>query len=263
MELISKVSKGSKMDQIYIPKNRVGFDIGNYVIIKPLTEKKLLGNLYFYGIKLIEPIKLGLVREVMGVIESNIEKYENIIVTGSFLDEGFQFNDIDIIIISEYNANMSRINREVEKRTGIKVHILILDNKTFTIGLKTDPLYQMMLSKCIAKKRFVYKTEHKLDYKMLDLHLLKSKILMDNFDVLSGNEKYDLVRNMMAIYLYLGKEKVNKAMVDNEIKKNFRLADISQLKQNLIDKNLFLKRYRLIYSEAFAKILKGIEIGAK
>ena len=26
------------MDQVYIPKNRIGFDTGSYVIIKPLQE---------------------------------------------------------------------------------------------------------------------------------------------------------------------------------------------------------------------------------
>ena len=41
MEIIAKISKGSNMDQVYLPKNRIGFDIGNYVLIKPF-EKKLL-----------------------------------------------------------------------------------------------------------------------------------------------------------------------------------------------------------------------------
>jgi hypothetical protein len=33
MELIAKVSKGSKMDQAYIPKNRSGFSIFTIFII--------------------------------------------------------------------------------------------------------------------------------------------------------------------------------------------------------------------------------------
>ena len=39
MEIISRVSKGSKMDQIYIPKNRAGLTIGEYVVITPLSRE--------------------------------------------------------------------------------------------------------------------------------------------------------------------------------------------------------------------------------
>ena len=42
MEIIAKISRGSKMDQVYIPKNRGGFSIGSYVILKPIKIKKPL-----------------------------------------------------------------------------------------------------------------------------------------------------------------------------------------------------------------------------
>ncbi|MEK6793081.1 MAG: hypothetical protein AABX95_04645, partial [Nanoarchaeota archaeon] len=98
MEIISKVSLGSRMDQVYIPKNRIGFDIGNYVIIKPLNleiEKKPLEKIYFYRIKNIVSIKLEIINEVFIIIDKYVQNYENIIITGSFLEEGFHFNDID------------------------------------------------------------------------------------------------------------------------------------------------------------------------
>ena len=49
MEIISKISKGTKMDQIYIPKNRPGLDIGTYVKIIPI-EEKIIKRPYFYNI---------------------------------------------------------------------------------------------------------------------------------------------------------------------------------------------------------------------
>ena len=39
MELIGRISKGSKMDQIYIPKNRIGFSAGEYVLILPIKGR--------------------------------------------------------------------------------------------------------------------------------------------------------------------------------------------------------------------------------
>src|SRR3989338_9655760 len=103
MELISKVSKGSKMDQIYIPKNRLGLEIGSHVIIKPfeIKERKFSEKLYFYNVKSLEPLKLDIINKIINTIDNYLKDYQNVIITGSFLDEGFNFNDIDIIILSE------------------------------------------------------------------------------------------------------------------------------------------------------------------
>ena len=261
MERIGKVSKGSKMDQIYIPKNRTGFGIGNHVLIKSLETQKPIVRPYFYGIKFVEPLKLEIIREIIKIVDNSLESYENIIFTGSFLDPGFQFGDLDLIIVADGKVDLNYLG--IEKKIGIKTHILTLSNKTLIEGLGVDPLYQMMLNRCIAKKRFFYKKKNKINYKMLDLFLLKSKNLIDGFDVLNGNEKYDLVRNTVAIYLYLQDKRLRKELVDDEIKKTFGLKEISELKQNIVEKNGFLKRYNSLHNLVFAKILKGIENGAK
>ena len=265
MEIIGKVSKGSKMDQIYIPKNRVGFAIGNYVVIKPLEterEEKPIEKLYFYGVKELEPLKLEIVHEVLRIIDKSIGNYGNILITGSFLEEGFYFNDIDIFIVSDDKINQEPIKKNIEGKTGIKGHILILSNKELAKGLETDPFYQMMLSRCVAQKRFLYKTKQTIDYKLLDLHLLKSKTLLDNFDILSGKEKHDLARNAIAIYLHLKKKKVTVDSVNKEIRKTFSV-DVQEIKDNVLDKKAFLKKYKLIYDKSFVTILKGIGHGSK
>jgi len=257
MEIISRISKGSKMDQIYIPKNRSGFSIGSYVIIKSLEKKKITEKPYFYNIKYIEPIKLEIINKIINIFDKNCV-YENIIFTGSFLDKGFNFDDIDIILIGEDKLNIKKI---IESKIGIKAHIILLNNKILMKGLETDPIYQMMLSKCIAKKRFIYKVKHKMNYKLLDLHLLKSKTLIENFDILDGNEKYYLTRNLISIFLYLKNKKISKEIVDNEIKKIFNV-NIKEIKQNILG-NKFLKRYKDIYEKTFNEIMKGIKNGAK
>ncbi|MBI2110511.1 hypothetical protein HYT51_01905, partial [Candidatus Woesearchaeota archaeon] len=206
--------------------------------------------------------KLGIIKDIMRIIEKNIESYGNLIVTGSFLDEGFHFNDLDLIFVAENEIKTSRVKEEIKEKTGIQAHILTLNNKSLVRGLEVDPLYQMMLSRCIVSNRFVFKAKHRVDYKLLDLHLLKSKTLIDNYNFLSGNEKYDLVRNMLAIWLYMNDKKINKEIVDREIKTSLGLNDVNELKQNMVDKKIFLKKYKLMYDKTFAKILRGIESGA-
>src|SRR3989344_5321367 len=99
MEIISRISKGSKMDQIYISKNRFGLNIGAYVTVKPLeTPKENIKNLYFRKANDLEPIKIEIIKKIFQMIDKHSKKLENIIITGSFLEKGFKFRDIDVII---------------------------------------------------------------------------------------------------------------------------------------------------------------------
>jgi hypothetical protein len=142
----------------------------------------------------------------------------------------------------------------------LKFHIIPLDYPALLKGLETDPLYQAMLSKYIAKKRLIFRYKNKINYKVLDLHLLKSKPLIENFDYLTGNQKYDMTRNLIAIFLFLNNKRISNEIIDAIIKKLFKEKSIN-IKQNLIDKIRFLKEYKKLYNNLFEKILKGIENG--
>ncbi|MBI5064890.1 hypothetical protein HZA97_01515 [Candidatus Woesearchaeota archaeon] len=263
MEIIAKISKGSVMDQVYLPKNRSGLTVGSFVVIKPLKQKTIIEKPFFYGIKKLEPIKIKIIEEIFEVIDELIESYDNVIVTGSFLDEGFNFDDVDVLVVSEEQINELIIKKEISSKTGIKPHLMVLDNKTLLRGLSSDPLYQSMLSKCVSKKRIIYYFKPLINYKILDLNLLKSKNLIDNFEILSGKEKYYLTRNLISILLFLEKGKISKEQVDNRIKELFNLESVDLLKNNLVEKKEFLKKYDKIYNETFDRIMQNIKNGSK
>ena len=147
-------------------------------------------------------------------------------------------------------------------KLGIKAHTLILSNQELIMGLSTDPIYQLMLSKCISTKRLIYKTAHKFNYKFLDLHLLKSKTLIDNFDILSGEEKYYLTRNLIALSLFLKKQKISQISMEKEIKLALNTTS-REIKQNLLNKPVFLKKYKEIYQKTLGQILSHIKNGTK
>ena len=269
MELIGKITKGSKIDQIYLPKKRIGFSIGNYVRIIPLDisiETIKRNKPYFYNIGDIEPIKLKITKEIFAIIDKEV-KNQNIIITGSFLDYGFNFNDLDILIIknmlndAEEKQIIEIIAEKIKNNIGIKPHIILIDNQSLIKGLSIDPLYQSMLSRCISKERIIYKIDpekNKINYKILDLHLLKSKVLIDTFDSLTGEEKYYYLQNMVSIYLFIKSRRISKEMVEKKIKELFEL-DKKSLKQNLIDKKEFLKEYKKLYKKTFNLIMKGVK----
>jgi len=262
MELISKISKGSLMDQIYLPKRRAGFNVGSYVVVKPLQEIKTTEKPFFYNIDFLEPIKIGIINQIFEELGNLIDKYDNIMVTGSFLEKGFNFNDIDILLITESETDKSNLEKSLESKTGIKIHIISINNKTLIQGLSTDPLFQTMLSRCVSKKRFIYNIKPEINYKILDLHLLKSKLLIENFDFSTGKEKYEMLRNAVSIALFIDGKIVDKELVDKEIKRLF--GKDNEIKENIIlDKKAFLAEYKKFYNNLFSRILGGVKNGSK
>jgi hypothetical protein len=116
----------------------------------------------------------------------------------------------------------------------------------------------MMLSKCVSLNRLIFKKSGKIDYKLLDLQLLKSKSLIENFEVLNGREKYYLTLNMVAILLFIKSNKLSKEIVNRCIEKEFN-TNIDEIKNNTLDKANFLKRYKNIYNKTFNLIMDNIK----
>ena len=258
MEIIGKISKGTKMDQIYISKERVpGFEVGGTVLIKliPKTGITSRTNNFHYNIKSIEPIKNIIVKEIF----RNFYYLDNVIITGSFLERGFGFNDIDIILITENKLDLSKLNLYIHNNLGLNAHIISIDSKSLLEGLSVDPLFQLMLSRFISKKRVIFKKNNKINYKTLDLHLLKSKILIDNYDFITGKEKYKSTRNLFAILLFLNNQKITLESVNSEINQYFGKDTIRKMNENMLEKRVFLKKYKEIYNKTLNKIMDGIK----
>jgi len=244
------------MDQVYLPKIRPpGFGVGNFVEIVPTQRKKI--NFYTHNLNYLEPIKTLIKDELFDYFEA----VDNVILTGSFLEPGFNFSDVDVLLLTEGKVNPSW-KKYFQEKMGIAIHFTCLNRKSLIKGLKTDPLFQMMLSKYVIKKRELFKYQNEFNYKLLDLHLLKSKSLLTSFDLLTGKEKYKLVRNLVAINLFLKEKKLTKVLVDRHIEKTFGSGVVEQLKENLIEKS-FLKKFKKVYDQTFNDIMKKNESKSK
>jgi len=274
-QIIAKVSKGSNMNQIYLPKNRSGMQPGEYVLINILANnpahtleiekaRKAGFKPYFYGLgklKQIEPIKLQIIKNIFDISSKFVQKEFNVIITGSFLDSGFNFNDIDVIIL-EGDADMGGVENEIIAKLGIKPHVLALSKEEFSQGLASDPVYQTMISRCISKNRLIFNFKPRINAKFLDLHLLKSKALIDNFEILNGKEKYYLTFNLISIYLFVQNGKITKDIVEKTIKQEFEIKTLEEIKENLVE-NYFLNKYKTIYNKTFNLIMEKIHNGSE
>ena len=249
------------MDQIYLPKNRFGLSVGSHVLIKEARfkdEEKLI----FYNIRKIERIKIIIVKELFNMLKKY--SFDNIIITGSFLDSGFNFNDIDIILIKNKEVNINKIKNEVKENFGIDPHLILIDSKSLLKGISIDPLFQTMLSSYISKKRFIYHVKPEIKYKLLDLSLLKSNLLTENFDILAGSQKLDLLRNLVSIHIFITKKHIiTKEEVYEKIKEIFGNDIFDNLRNNTLNKKDFIKKYNSIYNKTLEIILNGVKNESK
>ena len=187
VELISRISKGTRMDQIYIPKERIpGFELGATVMIKPVLEKAK-PKPYYFKVTNLEPIKNIVIEEILNYFE----QLENVLITGSFLEKGFGFGDIDVLLITNGKIGNDNIESHFEREFGIKFHITTIAFKSLLKGLSTDPLFQMMLSKFVSGKRVIFRVINDINCKLLDLHLLKYLPLLYNT---LNHKKYLLIK---------------------------------------------------------------------
>ncbi|MBU2639797.1 MAG: hypothetical protein KKG75_03800 [Nanoarchaeota archaeon] len=253
MEIISKISKGTKMDQIYIPKNRQGLEPGTYVKIIPIEEKTIERS-YFYNIKELEPIKLEIVNKIFSIIK-NLTKYNNIIIAGSLLDKGFNFKDIDVLLINEEKINEKNVEKILESRLKIPIHLIHMTQKELKKALMIDPIWRIMLNKSISYKRIPPLPKTNLNYKYLDAQMIKSNLLIENSECLTGNEKYKLTRNLIAIYLFVKQKHLSKENIEREIEEKFNIES-EELKNNIIDEK-FIKKYKKFYKKFEKEIIKN------
>jgi uncharacterized protein len=133
--LISKISKGTKMDQIYIPKNRInGFNLGTHVFIIPadempfdLEQKRTISKkpkkLYQLSHKkALQKLK----REIIPILKKHDVKRAGIF--GSYARGDFNKNsDVDILIefIGRKSLfDLSGLEIDLEEKFNMKFDVL-------------------------------------------------------------------------------------------------------------------------------------------
>ncbi len=248
--LIAKISRGSVMDQIYIPKKRKGLKVGSFVSIEEIKIKSKVSP-YYHNVSNLEPIKDEIIKSIFEFLKDE----ENVIVTGSFLEEGFCFEDIDLVIF----GNSVGVKEFVKSNFGISVHTIEISLNDFHKGINTDPLYQMIISKFVAKDRIAIDFQNQINYKLMDLALVKSELISTNYEISSGSEKYKLLRNAFAIKRFIENKQISKELVDKDIDNYFYNGFLKDFQKNIVSLKDFQKKFKKFYEALFCQIMDGIK----
>lgn len=252
IRFIHKVSKGSRFNQIYVPKEmETCFEAGDLVEVTLLNKKTSL--YHSENLKNLNSFKEKLIKEIFSSL-SQFKEIKQIFIVGSFLTQKSDYNDIDIILISEKIIEKKAYERLSEKFE-LKFHVISLPEKSFEYLQKTCPLTRSMLYFFISNKKFIPSNKTELDKKHIKF------LLMMPEDLLNLNLKsriyYDSLRRLITIEKFLKNKSSNPLDIDSEIiklineslYKKIRVNEIINVKSIEILKKIIRSKLNNIYKK--------------
>ena len=193
IKFVHNVSKGSRFNQIYVPKEMKGeFEVGDLVEVRLLKKK---AEIFFYNTQEINNFKKSLIKKIFSSLPGKIEQA---FISGSFLSQ-LEYNDIDLIIISEFDLE-KEIYCFLKKEFGLKFHLLIIPKERFSNLIKICPLTRSMLYHNVSNKKF------NLPERQIDFNHIKFLLMMpeDLLEIKTGSRVfYDSLRRLIAIEYFL------------------------------------------------------------
>src|SRR3989338_2777014 len=231
-----KVSRGSRYNQIYIPKNMADFfDVGDIVEIKLIEKKESLHyskNLRELG-KLGE-FKEGIIKQIFSIL-SRLKEIQQVFVVGSFLTEKEDYRDLDLILIGD--------KEEAEERAYSA--LISMNTEKFNDILEFDPLIRSMLYYFVSSEKFDMSEKIEINKDHINFLLMMPEDLL-KIRVSGSRIYFDNLRRLICVARFIKKQDVNPLEINSSIKK-------------LVGKDLFDKlRNNEGIEEKDFKIIKNI-----
>jgi len=210
IKFIHRVSKGTRFNQIYLPKSMQDlFEVGDIVEVK-LIEKK--SKLYFSKNLNLSGFKEKLAGEILGFL-SQFRGIEQSFIFGSFLSSS-EYADIDILIITDKNLEKEIYGLLTEKY-GMKFHIILIPKLRFDFLSLSCPLTRSMLSSFVSDKEFKLPKQTILDKSHIQFLLMMPKDILSV--QVSSKVLYDNLRRLIAIEEFLEDKEITAEKISKEI----------------------------------------------
>lgn len=242
-----KISKGSRFNQIYIPRKMEGvFEVGDLVSIR--LVKKNVQLFYSKNIKLSN-FKENLIRGVFSFL-SEFKEIEQIFMVGSFITQKIDYRDIDLLIVIKGKDNYleSKIYNKLVDKFNLKFHLILIPEDRMARLLEICPLTRSMLCCYISNKKFQI-PKSKIDGKHIKFLLMMPDDLLR---INAGSRVfYDNIRRLITIERFLNNKELNPEEVTQELK---------NVLGNLFE---YLKNNELLDNHVVDKLRKIIKIKLK
>ncbi|MCK4589842.1 MAG: hypothetical protein KAT77_05330 [Nanoarchaeota archaeon] len=217
-----KVSKGSRFNQIYIPKNmECLIEVGDEVEVKLIKKHT---QLFYSNIKTLSNFK----EEITQKIFSFLSKFNlsSVFIVGSFLTQKINYHDIDIVIITQKKDQKSEqaLYHQLIEKINLNLHLLFIPQERFEHLLKACPLTRSMFNQYLSNKKTNLGCKKIIDKKHLNFLLMMPEDLLEI--TLNSRVFFDNLRRLITIERFLE----NKDSDIDKINKNL---------ENLIGQRLY------------------------
>ncbi len=252
------VSKGSRFNQIYVPRSMESLiEVGDEVEVRLLQKKARL--YYSKGLKNLSEFKENLIKGIFSCIDG-ISDADYIFIVGSFLTEKVNYNDIDIVLAGSARSEEYTYNKLIDK-FNLKLHIISVEKKKLENLLRICPLTRAMLSKFICNKEFAMPEEKAVDKKHIQFLLMMPQ---DMLEIRLGSRAFfDSIRRLITIERFLQDEILDISGINDGLKRLINPNLYGQIRQNEeIDDNAVLILRKIIKAK-LKSIMELLENGKK
>lgn len=252
-----KVSKGSRFNQIYIPK-----EMENTVEVGDLVQIRLLKKyteLYYKNQKKLSEFKEYLIKNIF----SSLQKFgevKTIFIVGSFLYETI-YNDVDIVIIVDRGGENFEKNIEnlLAKKLNQKFHVLLFSEKKLRTLVEKDPLTRAMFNSYISNKKIELNYKKTIDEKHIKFLLMMPEDLLEL--KMPSKIFYDNLRRLITIKQFLKNKELDREIILNQIEKEINIKLLNKIKNNKEINNKEINSLRKVIKEKIKSIRGGIKNG--
>ena len=259
IKFIHKISKGSRFNQIYVPKEAESeFEAGDLVEVKLLQKKVQL--YYSKNLPKISEFKEKLIRDIF-IFLSEFKEIEQVFVFGSFLTKEIDYNDIDLLIISD-KSKEDKIYQRLIKIFNLKFHVISVDKEKLEKALENCPLTRSMLYYFVSNKPFAIKKDTRIDKNHIKfLMMFPEDLLRVSLDY--GLAYYDSLRKLIVIENFLKKQEIPPNLIDKELEKLIDKRKLEFLKKNRILDKKIQEEIKIIIKEKINLIYRTLKNGKK
>ncbi len=202
-----QVSKGTRFNQIYIPKemNEL-FQVGDTVEVKLISKVRTTH------------IKKALLKDIRKIFAEQILKFFSdknidIIIFGSFV-KSEEFKDIDLIVASDISSNLEQ---EITKNFGSIFHIIKIPKDKIQSLYEKCPITRLMLESFISNFDLKLKETKRIDKNYIEYLLMMPEDILE-FE-LNSRIYFDNIRRVFTIEYFLKNKKATSERIIKDMEK--------------------------------------------
>jgi len=256
MQFRSCVSKGSRFNQVYIPKSmEKTIEPGDLVEVRLL--KKRFRLFYSKNLQKLTEFKESIIKRIFS-ITGEFENVETTFIVGSFLAEKIDYNDIDVVLlVSKKSESLEKeVYSQLVNELNLKFHILAIEKQRFGHLIEACPLTRVMFSSFISSKETAIPEKRVIDKNHIKFLLMMPSDLLEI--KLSSRAFYDSLRRLITIEKFLDNQALDVKIINSELNKLIgdklfqRIKNNEEIEQKSIDdlrkiiKDKIGKIYRLL-----------------